>query len=259
MDADKTALIIEWFIKHNVDELGIELKENETYDNLGVINKLFEKIKTDNVNLNYELYNKLFKRKLSFTLSNLEKFYYVRYFNNHKFKSDAGCLISLIAIKICNRLNEQLEPKINLINPDSFKLSKGDFSLKQNNHNDILPIHQETSPLLKIIKWISFALITIAGLILILNSFIHMFSLSLVLSIPLILACIIFDMALFENGRKILKTLLCCIFCRTTETDNSIGKNNYQGDKSSIFNGQNEITDNNNDINLIATNELEKK
>ena len=66
-------------------------------------------------------------------------------------------------------------------------------------------------------------------------------------------------MALFENGRKILKTLLCCIFCRTTETDNSIGKNNYQGDKSSIFNGQNEITDNNNDINLIATNELEKK
>ncbi len=258
LDDDKTALIIEWFIKHNVNELGIELTENETYDNLGVINKLFEKIKTDNLNLNYELYNNLFKNKLSFTLSNLENFYYVRWVDNYEFGSDAGRLISLIASKICNRLNEQLEPKINLINPDGFKLSKGDFSLKQNDHNDILPIHEETLTLLKITKWISFVLITIAGLILILNSFVHMFSLSLVLSIPLILACIIFDMALFENGRKILKSILKCIFCRHTETDYYIGKNNYQENKSLTFDNRNEISNGNNDIKLevqLKTNE----
>lgn len=53
LDTDKTALIVEWFIKYNVNELGIELKENETYDSLGVINKLFKKIETDKVVLDY--------------------------------------------------------------------------------------------------------------------------------------------------------------------------------------------------------------
>ena len=203
LDADKAKLMINWFSKYNVDELGIELKE---YDNLkAIINKLYNELKSDEVNLDDD---------------NLIQ----------SGKDMINCYeLILMHSKDGNQRDELKDGYIKTI-----------------------------ATLLKIIKWISFALITIAGLILILNSFVHMFSLSLVLSIPLILACIIFDMALFENGRKILKSILKCIFCRHTETNNYIGKNNYQGNESLISSNQNEIFNSNNDIKLesqLKTNE----
>lgn len=111
--------------------------------------------------------------------------------------------------------------------------------MAQNDHNEIIPNNEETSTLLKIIKWIGFSLITIAGLILVLNSFIHMFSLSLFLSSMLILACIIFDMALFENSRRILKLILECIhriLCRYRQNDGAIKIINEGQNQNLIFN-----------------------
>ena len=272
LDVDKTKLIIEWFINRNVDELGIELKENETYDNLGVINKLFEKIENDSIELEQDKYTSLLRGKIRFmqVLPGEQGGYEVLRVNDvDSENSNEYKMIKSIAKKIFARL-EQHQKNINKIQVaqnnilattntntviamnDNERISTAEkifARLEQhqkniknvqaeynniletsNNADDIKVIHnhKKNSPLLKIIKWISFALITIAGLILILNSFVHIFSLSLVLSIPLILACIIFDMALFENGRKILKSILKCIFCRHTETNNYIGKNNYQ-------------------------------
>lgn len=232
---------------------------------MGVINKLFEKIETDKVELDYKLYNELLKDKFTYCLDKSGNSYNMTAFTNKDFNKKPENLVACqIGNKIYDQINTQVRNKKNIQDNKQFQ-NNGNDNINNNvlgNTNSNQKIEgngKETSTSLQITKLISFMLITITGLILVLNSFIHMCSLSLFLSVTLILACIIFDMALFENGRKILKTLLCCIFCRTTETDNSIGKNNYQGDKSSIFNGQNEITDNNNDINLIATNELEKK
>ncbi len=301
LDADKAKLMINWFSKYNVDELGIELKENETYDNLGVINKLFEKIENDSIELEQDKYTSLLRGKIRFmqVLPGEQCGYEVLRVNDvDSENSNEYKMIKSIAKKIFDRL-EQQQKNINKIQVaqnnilattntntviamnDNERISTAEkvFDVEQQ-QKILVPFEpkarifqkiqtrqmtekrrsiKKLRPLLKIIKWISFALITIAGLILILNSFIHMFSLSLFLSITLILVCIICDMALFENGRKILKTLLYCIFCCNTETDGNIGKNNYyQKDKSSIFDNQNKITGNDNDIKLIESNQFEK-
>ena len=277
LDAEKTALIIEWLVKYDVNALGIELKENENYNDLKVIDKLFKKIKTDKVELDHKIYNKLLNKKCTFIIDASGNSYNISSSINPALnKNPEDQVAYVIGNQICDELNYQARNKKknqNKRQPQN-NLTDQNKNLIQNNRNDninnnvlkdtdsnqkIEENDKKTSSTFKMTKLVSFALITITGLILVLNSFIHMFSLSLFLSIPLILVCIIFDMALFENGRKILKSILKCIFCCNTKTDGNIGENNCRRDKSSIFNDQNEITGDNTNINLIKLKEPEKK